>query len=143
MQRETKGIAMARYSMETTVTGSFEAVKARVVAAMKAQGFGVLTEIDVQQTLREKLGTEVEAYQILGACNPQLAYRALTADRSIGLLLPCNVVLREVGPNIQVSILDPEAMFAVVDPASRAALATLPQEARARLQAALATVREG
>lgn len=131
---------MARYAMQTTVKGSFDKVKARVTAALKAEGFGILTEIDAQKTLQEKIGAELEPYQILGACNPQLAYRALSADRSIGLLLPCNVVLRGLGEAVEVSILDPEIMFEVADPEIKATLSSLPQEAKARLQAALRTL---
>jgi uncharacterized protein (DUF302 family) len=108
-----------------------------VVDALKAQGFGILTEIDVQKTLKEKLGAEMEPYVILGACNPQLARQALDADRSIGLLLPCNVVLRQGNGDVQVSILDPRTIFEVTDTQTQAKLAGLPEEARARLQAAL------
>ena len=132
---------MAKYGMSIVLKGSLEVVKPQVVSALKAQGFGVLTEIDVQKTMQEKIGAEYEPYLILGACNPQLANRALTADRSIGLLLPCNVVLRQVGGEVAVSILDPEMMFSVVEAEVQAALASLPQEARQRLQAALASLK--
>ena len=129
---------MARYAMQTTVKGSFEEVKARVIEALKAQGFGILTEIDVQKTLKEKLEIDdFEPYQILGACNPHLAYNALSVDRLIGLLLPCNVVLMKQGQHVAVSILDPEVMFDVIDPETKSALAELPQEAKIRLRAAL------
>ena len=128
---------MARYAMQTTVKGSFEEVKAKVIEALKAQGFGILTEIDVQKALEEKLGIEFEPYQILGACNPHLAYKALSVDRLIGLLLPCNVVLMRQGQDVAVSILDPEVMFEVTDPETKSALAELPREAKVRLRAAL------
>lgn len=127
----------ARYAMSATITGTFAEVKARVVDALKGQGFGILTEIDVQRTLKEKLGADMEPYLILGACNPMLALRALEADRSIGLLLPCNVVLRQEAESVQVSILDPETMFEVADAGTQAKLAGLPEEARTRLQTAL------
>ena len=133
---------MSKYGMSIVLKGSMEEVKPRVLAALKAQGFGVLTEIDVQKTMKEKIGAEYEPYLILGACNPQLANRALTADRAIGLLLPCNVVIRQVGAQVEVSILDPEIMFSVVEPETMQALATLPQEARGRLQAALASLQQ-
>jgi len=132
---------MAKYGMSIMLKGSLEVVKPQAVSALKAQGFGVLTEIDVQKTMQEKIGAEYEPYLILGACNPVLANRALTADRSIGLLLPCNVVLRQVGGEVEVSILDPEMMFSVVEAEVQAALATLPQEARQKLQAALASLK--
>ena len=127
----------ARYAMSATVKGIFAEVKARVVDALKGQGFGILTEIDVQRTLKEKLGVDMEPYLILGACNPLLALRALEVDRSIGLLLPCNVVLRQEAEAVQVSILDPETMFEVADAGTQAKLAGLPEEARTRLQTAL------
>jgi len=130
----------ARYEMSASVKGAFAEVKARVVDALKAQGFGVLTEIDVQKTLKEKLGAEMEPYIILGACNPRLAHQALDADRSIGLLLPCNVVLRQEDGDVRVSILDPRTMFEVVDTRTQADLAGLPEEARRRLQAALGSL---
>lgn len=134
---------MATYSIETILSGAFEDVKARVIAALKEQGFGILTEIDVQKTLREKLGEEIERYEILGACNPQLAYRALRTDRTLGLLLPCNVVLRETDEGVEVSILDPEKMFEIADDQTKATLGTLPGEARERLMAALTKLKGG
>lgn len=126
--------------MRRAVQGGFEEVKERTIDALKTQGFGILSEIDVQKTLREKLDAELEPYQILGACNPQLALQALTAERSIGLLLPCNVVLRGLGNAVEVSILDPEVMFAVASEATRAQLESLAHQARARLSKALESV---
>ena len=133
---------MAKYGMDITLTGSIDEVKARLQEALKTQGFGILTEIDVQQTLKSKLGLNFRPYYILGACNPPLAYRALQADPSIGLLLPCNIVLQSVDDGIQVSILDPEMMFAVVDPETQARLTGLPEEVKSRLQAVLAALAE-
>ena len=131
---------MADYAMTITVPGSLDTVKPRVVEALKAQGFGILTEIDVEKALREKIGAEIEPYVILGACNPKFAHEALSVDRSIGLLLPCNVVLREVQGQVEASIIDPEMMFQVVAPATQQALAALPGEVKARLQAALDSI---
>lgn len=129
---------MSTYGMDIRLKGTLEEVKASVVEALKAQGFGVLTEIDVQKTLKQKIGVDFKPYLILGACNPNLAHKALSTDESIGLLLPCNVVLKQEGDGVIVSILDPEVMFSVVEPETKKALAGLPQEAKSRLQAALA-----
>ena len=134
---------VARYEMTTRVKGPLPGAKARVVEALKDQGFGVLTEIDVQKTLKEKLGADMEPYLILGACNPLLAQRALDADRSIGLLLPCNVVLRQEDGDVRVSIQDPRTMFEVTDPRTQVDLAGLPEEARSRLHAALESLGNG
>ena len=128
---------MAKYGMRSSVTGSFEEVKEKVVAALKTQGFGILTEIDVQKIFKDKLDVDFEPYLIMGACNPGFAHRALSADRSIGLLLPCNVVLRQDGTKVDVSIQDPEVMFSVVEIGVNSDLAELPQEAKQRLQIAL------
>ena len=133
---------MSTYGMSIWLNGSMEEVKPQVLNALKAQGFGVLTEIDVQKTMKEKIGAEYEPYLILGACNPVLANRALSADRAIGLLLPCNVVIRQIDAQVEVSILDPEIMFSVVEPELKTTLGTLPQEARGRLQAALASLQQ-
>jgi uncharacterized protein (DUF302 family) len=115
----------------------FDEAAARVRAALKEQGFGVLTEIDVQATLREKLGEEMSGYLILGACNPPLAHRALAADPSIGLLLPCNVVIRTDAAGTVVQALDPQTMVSVT---GDSALKPIADEAAARLRAALASV---
>jgi len=115
----------------------FATAVAEVRDALKAQGFGVLTEIDVQATLREKLGEQMEPYLILGACNPPLAHRALSADRRIGLLLPCNVVIRADADQTVVEALDPQTMIAVAD---EPALQPVADEAASRLRAALGTL---
>ncbi|MFD4907313.1 DUF302 domain-containing protein [Kitasatospora purpeofusca] len=110
-----------------------EAVE-QVRAALAEQGFGVLTEIDVRATLRAKLGEEIEDYLILGACNPPLAHRALEADRHIGLLLPCNVVVRAVDGGTLVEAMDPQLLVQV---AGKPELAAVADEAATRLRAAL------
>jgi uncharacterized protein (DUF302 family) len=91
-----------------------EAVE-RTTAALKAEGFGVLTRIDVDKTLKAKIGVDVEPYVILGACNPGFAHRALQAEPESGLLLPCNVIVYKVGDKSAVSIVDPAQMLGVVD----------------------------
>jgi uncharacterized protein (DUF302 family) len=117
-----------------TPLGYAEAIEA-VTQALKSEGFGVLTTIDVQATLRQKLGVERTPYTILGACNPSLAHRALSAEPEIGLLLPCNVVVYvNDGGQTVVSAIDPESMFSVV---RRDDLAELATEVSTRLQRAL------
>src|SRR5512147_3005775 len=94
----------------------YETALARTVAALKAEGFGVLTEIDVKETLKKKLDVDFRPYKILGACNPPLAYRALTAAPEVGLLLPCNVTVAFIADNVtEVSLVDPLSMLGVVD----------------------------
>ena len=109
----------------------------RIEAALKAEGFGVLTEIDVTATLKAKLNVDFPDYLILGACNPALAHQALSVDPGIGLLLPCNVVIRQNAGDAVVSILDPEVMLKVVPHAER--IEGPMREARDGLQRALAT----
>lgn len=124
--------------LTTRLAADFDTALARVVAALKAEGFGVLTQIDVQTTLREKLGVAFRPYVILGACNPPLAHRALTTVPEVGLLLPCNVVVEEVGPGeCQVAIADPVAMMAMV---GRPELAPIATEARVRLERVIAAL---
>ncbi|MGZ9277370.1 MAG: DUF302 domain-containing protein [Candidatus Limnocylindrales bacterium] len=121
---------MTAFTFGTRVPGTVAEVRPRVEALLKAEGFGVLTEIDVQATLKAKLGVERAAYVILGACNPPLAHRAIEADPSVGALLPCNVVLREDGDRTIVEAMDPMAALGIVDdPAIRPVAA----EARDRL----------
>jgi uncharacterized protein (DUF302 family) len=115
---------------------SFEDARRRIEAALKEEGFGVLTEIDVRATLKAKLNEDFPNYVILGACNPALAHRALTTEPGVGLLLPCNVVVTQDNKgDAIVSILDPEAMLRVVPHAT--ALEGPMREARERLQRAL------
>ena len=117
----------------------FAEAVARVRQALKDQGFGVLTEIDVQATLRDKLGQDMEDYLILGACNPPLAHRALAADRKIGLLLPCNVVVRTAGAQTIIEALNPQVMAEVADQPS---LRPVADEATGRIRAALDSLQE-
>lgn len=125
---------MVAYGFGAILDLPFDQAVERVKEALKGEGFGVLTEIDVQRTLREKLGQEMERYLILGACNPPLAHQALDREREIGLLLPCNVVVREVEGGTWVGIADPQAMLSV---SGNPALDDLAAEAKARLQRAL------
>jgi uncharacterized protein (DUF302 family) len=132
---------MTSYGMNIKLRGSMEEVKVKVVEALKAQGFGILTEIDMQKTLKQKIGVDFKPYQILGACNPHFAYRALSADEAIGLLLPCNVVLKQESDGVEVSIQDPEVMFSVVDEEVKRAMAGFPQEVKNSLQSVLSALK--
>ena len=117
----------------------YESALARVTEALKAEGFGVLTEIDVKETLKKKLGVDFRPYKILGACNPSLAYRALTAASQVGLLLPCNVTVSQVDESVEVSLVDPLAMLSAV---ASAELLPVAQEARARLERVAAALQK-
>jgi uncharacterized protein (DUF302 family) len=131
-------ILMEQHSYGFTITTPlpYTAAVEAITAALKSEGFGVLTTIDVQATLKQKIGAEMPPYTILGACNPPLAHRALSSEPEIGLLLPCNVIIyaAETGQTT-ISAIDPEAQFALVQ---RADLAELAQEVGARLRRALA-----
>ncbi len=122
------------------IDGSIDAAGVTVRDALRAEGFGVLTEIDIEATLREKLGDgeadEVGPTRILGACNPGLAHRALTTQRDVALLLPCNVVLREIDGRTEVSVADPAAMVEMVG----ASLGDVAHDARVRLERVIAAL---
>ncbi|WP_322754426.1 DUF302 domain-containing protein [Frankia sp. Cas3] len=126
-----------RYDRTVRVRAQFDETVGRVRTALAEQGFGVLTEIDVQGTLRAKLGLEMEEYLILGACNPPLAHQALTADRTIGLLLPCNVVVRRDGAETVVQALDPQTMVGLT---GLEEIKPVADEAAARLDAVLGSL---
>jgi uncharacterized protein (DUF302 family) len=126
-----------RFTFGIRLPGPIDGVRPVVEAALRAEGFGVLTEIDVAATLKAKLGIERAPYLILGACNPPLASRALEADPSVGALLPCNVVLRADGDGTIVEAMDPLAALGIVQTAAVHAVA---EEAAARLRRAVAAL---
>ncbi|HET7090596.1 MAG TPA: DUF302 domain-containing protein [Anaerolineae bacterium] len=122
------------------LAADFESAVARVTGALKAEGFGVLTEIDVKDTLKKKLGVDFRPYKILGACNPPLAHRALTAAPEVGLLLPCNVVVAQLDDaSCEISIVDPLGMLGIV---GRPELEPIAEEARIRLERVAAALKE-
>ena len=116
--------------MRKALDCSFDEAISKVTEAVGEEGFGVLTEIDVQGTLKKKLDVEFSRYRILGACNPKSAYAALQAEREIGLLLPCNVIVYDEGGKSMVSILDPLSIFSLV---GREAVKPLAEEVKAKL----------
>jgi uncharacterized protein (DUF302 family) len=125
------------YTFGTRIAGPPSTVRPLVEAALRAEGFGVLTEIDVQATMKAKLGIDRAPMMILGACNPTLANAALEADPSVGALLPCNVVLRDDGTGTLVEVIDPLSMLGVVE---RAGVEDVAKEARARLERVVASL---
>lgn len=125
------------YDITVSTDLGFDEAVARTREALAEQGFGVLTEIDVQKTLKAKLDRDMEPYLILGACNPQLAHQALDVERDIGLLLPCNVVVRRADGRTLIQALDPQVMVSLPD---RPELQPVADDASARLKAALRVV---
>lgn len=126
---------MTSYHFSVTVNGDFDGVIELTRAELAKEGFGVLSEIDVAATMKAKLDVDIPPYKILGACNPPFAHRALTADPAIGVLLPCNVVVRELGSNgsrrVVVDFMDPEAVLDLVD---KPGIAKVAEEVRTKLE---------
>lgn len=125
------------FEESVVLNGTFAEAVAATKAALADQGFGVLTEIDMRQTLKAKLDKDMDPYVILGACNPKLASAALDVEPNIGVLLPCNVVVRQVGNKVQIDALDPGLMVSMT---SLDELAPIAAEARQRIGAALAAL---
>ena len=121
--------------MATRVAGSFDDVIAQTEAALKEQGFGIVTRIDIQGTLKSKLGADFRPYMILGACNPRLAYEALQLEARVGTMLPCNVVVQQSGADcIEVAAIDPVASMQAID---NSALSKAAHEVRTMLAKAI------
>ena len=125
---------MAAYAITRELDASFDDTVARITASLAEQGFGVLTTIDVRDTLKKKLDLDVDPYVILGACNPQLASRGLKIEPDLGVLLPCNVVVRTVGQSTHIAAMEP---FAALQLADNPELEPLATEARERIQKAV------
>jgi uncharacterized protein (DUF302 family) len=126
-----------KYGFTRTVDMPYEAAVRRVTEELKNQGFGVLTTIDVKETLKQKLNIEFTRYVILGACNPPLAHRALDVEMNIGLLLPCNVIVYEKGGKTVVGAFDPSIMVPLVDKPEMASIAA---DVKKRLEAVLVSI---
>ncbi|MBC7598908.1 MAG: DUF302 domain-containing protein [Polaromonas sp.] len=127
------------YGQHISISGPFASAVEKVTAALKNEGFGVLSDIDIQKAMKEKLGVEMPAYRILGACNPPLAHRALQAEPEIGLLLPCNVTVREGDDGrVNVGFLDPQTMVQMTSNPEVAKVADDAGERLRRVQSALA-----
>ena len=125
------------YAFGKTVGKDVSQTIERVTQALAKEGFGILSDIDVAGTLKKKLGLDVPAYRILGACNPQFAHRALEAEPEIGTLLPCNVVVRKISAGTRVDIMDPLAVMQLV---GKPEVATIASEVRGRLQRVLGEI---
>lgn len=126
-----------QYGVSRVVPHSYDVALERVTEELKKEGFGVLTSIDVRETLKKKLGVDFPRYMILGACNPPFAHRALQAEEQIGLLLPCNVIVYEKGDQVVVAAFDPMAMTIVLGGEE---IRTIAEEVKAKLERVVARV---
>lgn len=126
------------YYFSTKIAGTFDDVIDRTRQALKAQGFGIISEIDIQAALREKIGADFRRYTILGACNPALALEALQIEDKVGTMLPCNVVVQEQGDGIEVAAIDPVASMQAIENRELSEKAAVVAE---RLKAAIETLR--
>ena len=131
---------LEEYGMTTPVSTSYQETVQNVRSLLKEEGFGVLTEIDVKQTIKEKLGLDVDNYIILGACNPPLAHRAISSDPIVGLLLPCNVIVFEREGRTTVSAIDPISMMVGV---GNEPLEAVAREVRPKLERVIQKLGEG
>ena len=126
------------YYFNTKLSGDFESVKKQVVAELEKEGFGILTEIDVQSTMKKKLDVDFRKYQILGACSPSFAYKALKAEDKVGTMLPCNVILQELEDGqIEVAAVDPKASMQAI---KNDELASIADEISKKLQKVIAAL---
>ena len=121
------------YYIAKTISGKFDDVISRVTEALKAEGFGVLTEIDVAATLKKKIDVDFRPYRILGACNPKMAYKALSAEDKIGVMLPCNVIVQQTDKGVEVAAVDPVASMQAVENPGLGDIAGPVKEALARV----------
>ncbi|RMD92103.1 MAG: DUF302 domain-containing protein [Alphaproteobacteria bacterium] len=125
------------YTIDRLIDADFDTAEARTREALAAHGFGVLTEIDVAATLKQKIGAQMPPYKILGACNPKMAHGALQIEPKVGAMLPCNVILRQTGEGVMVSAIDPVASMAAID---NAELKKVAGEVREMLAQAVAEI---
>ncbi|HKK75240.1 MAG TPA: DUF302 domain-containing protein [Saprospiraceae bacterium] len=128
---------MRYYHEKTLVDISFEEAIEKVTQALKEEGFGILTEIDIKATLKKKLDADFRPYRILGACNPSFAHKALLAEDKIGLMLPCNVIVQQTDKGVAVAAVDPMASMQAVE---NEALAGIAQEVRDKLKAVVSSL---
>ncbi|MFX1517109.1 MAG: DUF302 domain-containing protein [Promethearchaeota archaeon] len=130
---------MVNYEISIVLEEDYDVVVGKTVKALKDEGFGVLSEINVKQTLKEKLDVDFERYVILGACNPPFAKKALEIEREIGLLLPCNLIVQELkGGKTKVAAIDPEKMFTIIE---NPQLELVAKEVRSKLQRVIKSLR--
>lgn len=130
-------------TFQVPLSDSYDIAVEKVTSALKVEGFGVLTHIDVKETLKEKLDADFRPYVILGACNPPLAHRALQSEPLVGLLLPCNVTVEEIDEGSLVSIINPESMLTTHPLSGNQSIKKVASQARSRLERVVAALENG